>query len=330
MSDQSPLVGAWYSSLYDHKISGPGELSFSKNDRFQLMRVEGVWWMMKSEGGTIGSAPGSFFSRYRGPKVNTQNGGENSSETYAIAVFPYASKLEDELTLNVRDKIKILDRADDGWWYGSLAGKNGWFPNNFVKEIISEASSQKYFIHGVKAKYNFDSGNPDELSFVPGEVMDIIDKPQLDPEWWEAMKTDGSIGLIPYNFVHSLENSTPVCAPLPPGKPESPPTGDLDIVTQPFYHKIQRVQAETLLKSRAGNGDFVVREATREGCYSLSVMAPDRIKHFQIEKNEKGEYSIGPRVFNTFQELYEHYRANPILTAANGEKYCLQHGLPNS
>ena len=284
---------------------------------------------MKSDGGTIGSAPATFFSRYKGPKGNIHNGGD--TEIYAIAVFPYSSKLDDELTLNVRDKIRILDRADDGWWYGSLAGKSGWFPNNFVKEIVQEpVLSQKYFIHGVKAKYNFDSGNPDELSFVPGEVMDIIDKPQLDPEWWEAMKADGSVGLIPYNYVYTLENSAPVCAPLPPGKPESPPAGDQDIVSQPFYHKIQRVQAEALLKSKASNGDFVVREATREGCYSLSVMAPDRIKHFQIEKNEKGEYSIGPRVFNTFQELHEHYRANPILTAANGEKYCLQHGLPSS
>ena len=284
---------------------------------------------MKSDGGTIGSAPATFFCRYKGPKGNIHNGGD--TEIYAIAVFPYSSKLDDELTLNVRDKIRILDRADDGWWYGSLAGKSGWFPNNFVKEIVQEpVLSQKYFIHGVKAKYNFDSGNPDELSFVPGEVMDIIDKPQLDPEWWEAMKADGSVGLIPYNYVYTLENSAPVCAPLPPGKPESPPAGDQDIVSQPFYHKIQRVQAEALLKSKASNGDFVVREATREGCYSLSVMAPDRIKHFQIEKNEKGEYSIGPRVFNTFQELHEHYRANPILTAANGEKYCLQHGLPSS
>ncbi|KAI6652336.1 Cytoplasmic protein NCK1-like [Oopsacas minuta] len=331
MSDQSPMVGSWYTSLHDYKSSNAGELSFQKNELFQLIRSDGDWWIMKSDNNSIGSAPATFFSRYRGPKVNAQNG-ETSGETYAIAIFPYTAKLDDELTLNVRDKIRILDRADDGWWYGSLANKNGWFPNNFVKQIVPDAASpcnEKYFIHGVKAKYNFDSGNPDELSFVPGEVMDIIDKPQLDPEWWEAMKANGSVGLIPYNYVQTLENSSPVCAPLPPGKPESPPTGDQDIVTLPFYHRIQRVQAETMLRSRAAHGDFVVREATREGCYSLSVMAPDRIKHFQIEKNEKGEYSIGPRVFATFQELYEHYRVNPILTAANGEKYCLKQGLPN-
>ena len=332
MVDQTPVTGSWYTSLYEYKAQSQGELSFQSNELFQLIKSEDAWWIMKSESGLIGSCPATYFTRCKGSNANKQNG-EGTAETYAIAIFPYIAKLGDELTLNVRDKIRILDRADDGWWYGSLGGKNGWFPNNFVKQIVSDfvlPPVEKYFIHGVKAKYNFDSGNPDELSFVPGELMDVIDKPQLDPDWWEAMKADGTVGLIPFNYVITMENSAPVCAPLPPGKPEAPPSGDPDIVTRPFYHPIQRAQAEEMLRNRASHGDFVVRVATREGCYSLSVMAPDKIKHFQIEKNDKGEYSIGPRVFPSFQELYEHYRTNPILTAANGEKYCLKRGITSN
>lgn len=332
MSEQAPMIGAWYISLFNYKANSSREISFSKNEYFQLMHAEDAWWVVRAQDSSVGNAPASHFTRYTGPNPNGQNG-VNAKERYAIAIYPYSAKLEDELMLNVRDKIRILDRADDGWWFGSLAGKEGWFPCNFVKEIVtdsdSQPSSEKYFIHGVKAKFNFDTGNPDELSFNRGELMDVIDKPPADPEWWQAMKADGSVGLIPSNYVEILENSTPIRAELAPGKPQSVPSGDPDIVLRPFYHKIQRPQAEALLKNSGRNGDFIVRNAAKEGCYSLSVMAPDRIRHFQIEKNN-GMYTIGPRLFPTFQELFDHYKTSPILTAANGEKYSLMNGISSS
>lgn len=55
-----------------------------------------------------------------------------------LVEFEYDAKEEDELTMNVGDIITNVTRASDGWYEGTLNGKRGMFPDNFVKEIKKE------------------------------------------------------------------------------------------------------------------------------------------------------------------------------------------------
>ena len=48
--------------------------------------------------------------------------------------FDYEAELSDELSLKTGDIIENVKRMDGGWWEGSLNGKKGVFPDNFVKE----------------------------------------------------------------------------------------------------------------------------------------------------------------------------------------------------
>jgi SH3 domain-containing kinase-binding protein 1 len=76
------------------------------------------------------------------------------------ATFAYEAEKEDELTFAVggrciqcwsfgesrgahgyrprSDIIENVDQEEDGWWEGTLNGKRGWFPDNFV-EVIKDA-----------------------------------------------------------------------------------------------------------------------------------------------------------------------------------------------
>lgn len=36
--------------------------------------------------------------------------------------------------------ITLTQKEDGGWWEGTLDGKTGWFPSNYVKEISSKSS----------------------------------------------------------------------------------------------------------------------------------------------------------------------------------------------
>ena len=47
--------------------------------------------------------------------------------------FDYEAELSDELSLKTGDIIENVKRMDGGWWEGSLNGKKGVFPDNFVK-----------------------------------------------------------------------------------------------------------------------------------------------------------------------------------------------------
>ncbi|XP_074541086.1 CD2-associated protein [Halichoeres trimaculatus] len=58
-------------------------------------------------------------------------------------LFEYQPQNEDELELKVGDIVDINEEIEEGWWSGSLKGKSGLFPSNFVKEVDStEAESE--------------------------------------------------------------------------------------------------------------------------------------------------------------------------------------------
>ncbi|XP_066561449.1 CD2-associated protein isoform X2 [Amia ocellicauda] len=58
-----------------------------------------------------------------------------SKKRQCKALFEYVPQNEDELELKVGDIIDINEEVEEGWWSGTMNGKSGLFPSNFVKEI---------------------------------------------------------------------------------------------------------------------------------------------------------------------------------------------------
>ncbi|XP_063793503.1 rho guanine nucleotide exchange factor 6 isoform X2 [Pseudophryne corroboree] len=65
------------------------------------------------------------------PMDMTGNGG---SQLVVKAKFNFKQQNEDELSFCKGDTIYVTKMIDGGWWEGSLNGKMGWFPSNYVKE----------------------------------------------------------------------------------------------------------------------------------------------------------------------------------------------------
>ncbi|XP_041824219.1 SH3 domain-containing kinase-binding protein 1 isoform X5 [Melanotaenia boesemani] len=60
-------------------------------------------------------------------------------------LFPYEAQNEDELSLKEGEIITIITKecADAGWWMGEIGGRQGVFPDNFVKLLEVEKERPK-------------------------------------------------------------------------------------------------------------------------------------------------------------------------------------------
>ncbi|XP_039523365.1 cytoplasmic protein NCK1-like isoform X1 [Pimephales promelas] len=213
---------------------------------------------------------------------------DNSERLYdlnlpALVKFSYTAEREDELSLVKGTRVIVMEKCSDGWWRGSYNGRSGWFPSNYVTEDADGSASNdsaglseklaavvhsvngNRVLHTVQALYPFSSGNDEELNFEKGEVMDVVEKPENDPEWWKCRKSDGQMGLVPKNYVNVLQeshNSANIAGP---------PTPDCDYIEpsssgrfagkQWYYGKVTRHQAEVALNLRGTEGDFLIRDS---------------------------------------------------------------------
>ena len=301
-------------ALYDYQGRDGEELTISKNETLTVVNGEGSWWKVKNDRGEQGLVPSNYVrpvqqtptvsgssrtdlkqdgpAMYQQPDLIERNG--PSLNINAVAKFNYEGKQEDELSLRKGDNVIVMEKEADGWWRGRCGARIGWFPFNYVEEHEEPSppdteqalsSKEKLFVCGVIALYSFNSGNPEELPFEKGDLMDIVDQPPDDPDWWEARKSDGTVGLVPRNYVEVVHDAEPVFG-RPPGEPIASRAGPMaqggssasaaGIRTAPsfsrevwFHGKMARREAENILNTQAENGQFIVRES--ETKVSLTV-----------------------------------------------------------
>ncbi|TRY57135.1 hypothetical protein DNTS_002620 [Danionella cerebrum] len=63
----------------------------------------------------------------------SENGG--GGQLVVKARFNFKQNNEDELSFNKGELIHVTRQEEGGWWEGSLNGKTGWFPSNYVREV---------------------------------------------------------------------------------------------------------------------------------------------------------------------------------------------------
>ncbi|XP_052451730.1 cytoplasmic protein NCK1 isoform X1 [Carassius gibelio] len=269
----------------------------------------------------------------------------------ALVKFSYTAEREDELSLVKGTRVIVMEKCSDGWWRGSYNGHSGWFPSNYVTEdadgsasndcglseklaAVVHSANGNQVLHTVQALYPFSSGNDEELNFEKGEVMDVVEKPENDPEWWKCRKADGQMGLVPKNYVTVLQESHNSASLA------GPPTPDCDYIEpsssgrfagkQWYYGKVTRHQAEVALNQRGTEGDFLIRDSeSSPNDFSISLKAQSKNKHFKVQLKDN-LYCIGQRKFNSMEELVEHYKKAPIFTSEQGDKLYLVKALAAS
>ncbi|XP_060043595.1 cytoplasmic protein NCK2 isoform X1 [Erinaceus europaeus] len=261
----------------------------------------------------------------------------------ALVKFAYAAEREDELSLVKGARVTVMEKCSDGWWRGSCGGQVGWFPSNYVLEEADEAAAEPpglpglrrgaplsngRALHLVQTLYPFSSVTDEELNFDKGETMEVIEKPENDPEWWKCKNARGQVGLVPKNYVVVLSDGPGLQpAPSPQLGPTGPARSGRFAGREWYYGGVTRHQAECALNQRGVEGDFLVRDSeSSPSDFSVSLKASGKNKHFKVQLVDN-VYCIGQRRFHTMDELVEHYKKAPIFTSEHGEKLYLVRAL---
>ncbi|KAF8067076.1 hypothetical protein FPV67DRAFT_1670529 [Lyophyllum atratum] len=109
----------------------------------------------------------------------------------AEALYDYDAdpKVTDELSFKSGEMLEILDRSNEWWQARKNDGTVGCAPSNFLR--LSSRDQPVLFQAEAVFDYDANPEHPDELSFMKGEILVIV---ETEWEWYKAKKNDGMIG----------------------------------------------------------------------------------------------------------------------------------------
>eukprot|EP00004_Rigifila_ramosa_P009051 TRINITY_DN2050_c0_g1_i1.p1 TRINITY_DN2050_c0_g1~~TRINITY_DN2050_c0_g1_i1.p1 ORF type:complete len:435 (-),score=115.51 TRINITY_DN2050_c0_g1_i1:111-1394(-) len=134
----------------------------------------------------------------------------------AKVVFEYTATDTSELSLVVGDTVTDIQKDGSGWWTGTVGGKRGLFPANYVEEIApapapasplssrapsaaalppraAGPSGKKY-----KVLFDYNAEGEDELSIKTGETVTVEEE---NEGWYIGTNSSGKKGMFPSNYV---------------------------------------------------------------------------------------------------------------------------------
>merc|ERR1719331_3167356 len=149
--------------------------------------------------------------------------GEQLNEA-CVSIYPYASDEPGDLTFEAGEYITVTAKAGD-WWTGTLNGRTGVFPFNYVEaapaqgsvepaappeetgaEVMPEGKDgKKLELAQVIAPY--EATSKEQLSLVQGTM--IVIKKKTETGWWQGEQGKGkkrSVGWFPASYVKLLES----------------------------------------------------------------------------------------------------------------------------
>merc|ERR1719209_1191671 len=139
-----------------------------------------------------------------------------------VSIYPYASDEPGDLTFEAGEYITVTAKAGD-WWTGTLNGRTGVFPFNYVEAAPAQGSDSAQPAaptgeNGAEAKDGkklelaqviapYEATSKEQLSLVQGTM--IVIKKKTETGWWQGEQGKGkkrSVGWFPASYVKLLES----------------------------------------------------------------------------------------------------------------------------
>jgi len=119
----------------------------------------------------------------------------------AKALFEYSGRDNNELTFKVNDIIQSVTQETAEWCKGTINGKTGVFPANYV-EYGNEDDLRRHRSL-CKALFDFEATNEKQLTITTGEILIVISADTATDGWYTCKRNNilGEVGLVPASYV---------------------------------------------------------------------------------------------------------------------------------
>ncbi|OQR66962.1 hypothetical protein BIW11_13817 [Tropilaelaps mercedesae] len=243
LEGHAPSLGVWDSEGDDHEHVCPDPLFFAiarftfcatQDDELSLQEGQLIavletspdgWWLGK-EGDKAkcrapireGWFPASYVHAIREEPIaqaSQQTNLPGDSQVPVALVAPYMSlvgPLEPTGTSTDIQQLPTVDRLNMNF-YRNLASDrpydpvaNSSWPRAGLR-MNSLVAKLEPVIETVVARFAFQARGAEELSFGKGERLDILERPEDDPDWLLAANCLGQKGLVPINHLRDIDAS---------------------------------------------------------------------------------------------------------------------------
>lgn len=231
-------------------------------------------------------------------------GGDGLKADMCKVIEKQDAETSDQMSLEIGDTVKVLDRSPTGWYYGvckkGSKEKRGWFSKHFVREKFDfEQSVILTYQFTVQAQSSFESSNTRHLEFSAWEHLDVIQRPNTFDEYWLARNKDGKIGQIPKARVDEKPELRSVLLRFPwyhPGKSRSQTTAFMsNFLAEPNHFLVR--------DSEKYPGDFTICVTKGDGTHPLTIRARTTLTG----------YDVDDRPFGSLREIINYYSRQPIF-----------------
>ncbi|XP_017316570.1 SH3 domain-containing protein 19 [Ictalurus punctatus] len=222
-------------ALYDFTPEGPGELGLKAGDIINNVEQTDMEWYLGSSRGITGFFPVNYVKILsRQPAAAPASAPAPAPATpqkvsglRCVARFDFEGEHSDELSFTEGQVIKLQDYVGEDWARGEIGGHVGIFPISFVElmedlppspaknqtrvplsgmaasnntQAAASTRHQEYAVERVKALYDFTAETDKDLSFLRGDVIEVIE--HTDEEWSYG-RLNGKEGLFPISFTQT-------------------------------------------------------------------------------------------------------------------------------
>lgn len=139
---------------------------------------------------------------------------------YAFTLYPFCAQFENELSFAEGEIVNLIRHIDSDWIEGSIDGRKGIFPANYVNIVIDcnyegafknnelglIENRKKQFLENSTAivLYKFDAQMEGDLSINEGQIVLILEN--TGEEWCKVVNQDGKSGLCPKNYLEPIDD----------------------------------------------------------------------------------------------------------------------------